>query len=706
MSDPVVHFYPDAMAVFVKGFRIQDIPHEEDILVASNLLDTKEISDLSLMLTVKNNPGTFSITIVDTNNKFILPDTPIEEVAGLYKRSVTDKPQIFASAVAKPDAPRRDIITGTTKVSGSVLTRQPLAGANYYEFKNYDMWKEFQYGSLQAPQSTTKYTTPIHYRRGSDKSIVERWAFDAAGNFIAVVPTGDAKAELSFQNYQNGQTVSFLVTYPNGSSEHHPFIIRKHFNKDFVTKYRDIVEQGDFPDEFKHGRCKISPMDRVVIFMTKRFDDKGNIIQSPNAKMMRVFTGFVNTVQQAYSSGKHTITVTGEDVTKLMRMSVVNVNPALISDNPTNPVQASGENVTVWNNIFDGLNAPQIIRLLTLGGAAAGKGGQTNRISAIDSYTFSHDPSVTGDTEYDPDSGVIVPTSSSGGKGKSNSSHRTFSLRKMLGTLFSRSSVHIIDPFQYAKLTAFRSQALGMNGGWQFYQADFKTRRELAFKVADDTHFVFYADRNGHIWFHPPRFDNAWILGAANPNVYIIDNASIVSYGFIEDDSQVYSSIYVTTDPDVGEESAADFIVRGAYQDVGTVMKYGQRIMMVHNPYLKLGDKQTYGLFAKSLLQRMLAGKYQGQITITGRPDLAPGYPVYVPIRNMIYYVETVEHSFTFGSNCTTTLNLAYGRKPWELLPETLQFSANDEIYLTDGARLGSGKVSKASKAADILKTP
>jgi hypothetical protein len=50
----------------------------------------------------------------------------------------------------------------------------------------------------------------------------------------------------------------------------------------------------------------------------------------------------------------------------------------------------------------------------------------------------------------------------------------------------------------------------------------------------------------------------------------------------------------------------------------------------------------------------------------------------------MIYYVETVEHSFTFGNTFTTTLHLSYGRKPWEFLPELLTFSENDEIYLTD----------------------
>jgi hypothetical protein len=687
VAEAVTHTYPEALAIFVKGFRIEEIPQESDILVASNLMDIKEISSISISMTVKNNPCTFNMTIVDTNNKFILPDEPVDEIAGLWNKSKT-KPRIFAKKFTNQTV-KLDPVTGNkTPQNNLEYAPAPKAGANYYEFPDYQTWLAFEYGTLEDPNSDAAYRTPVFYRRGPDNLVVERWGFDSDGSIILVVPIKDSKAEVTYQGYGNGGLHSFTVLHPNGSSTSKDFIVWKNKNEDFLVKYKDTDEQGTNQREFKHGRCKISPMDRVVIFMTKRFDDNGNVNQSSRKKLMRVFTGFVNTVQQDFSNNAHTITVAGEDVTKLMRLSVINANPSLITDKAVVPDQNIDEKISIWTNIFKGLNAPQVIELLTLGGRGLGTGGVTNNISGVDQYTVATGPNANADVEYDPDSGTIVPVrdTKTGKIQTRTGQERTYSLRKMLGTLFSKSSVHVFNPFGVPGFSAFRAEELAMNSGWQFYQADFQTRREIAYKVADNSHFVFYADRNGHIWFHPPRFNNSWILGASNPNVYVIDNPSIVSYGFIEDDSQVYSSVYVTTDAPLGAGNIQEFIARGAFKDDNVVLKYGVRIFIEHNPYLTLGDKQAYTLFAKSLLQRLLAGRYQGQVTVMGRPELAPGYPVYIPIRNTIYYVETVDHSFNFGEGFTTTLHLSNGRKPWEMLPEVLEFSSNDEVYLTADA--------------------
>jgi hypothetical protein len=102
----------------------------------------------------------------------------------------------------------------------------------------------------------------------------------------------------------------------------------------------------------------------------------------------------------------------------------------------------------------------------------------------------------------------------------------------------------------------------------------------------------------------------------------------------------------------------------------------------------------------------MLAGKYQGQVTLTGRPELEHGMPVYIPVRNMIYYVETIDHAFTMGSQFQTTLHLAYGHKPWEFLPEVLTFSANDEVFITDGHRFNEMNMTGAKPQVSSLVSP
>jgi hypothetical protein len=52
------------------------------------------------------------------------------------------------------------------------------------------------------------------------------------------------------------------------------------------------------------------------------------------------------------------------------------------------------------------------------------------------------------------------------------------------------------------------------------------------------------------------------------------------------------------------------------------------------------------------------ANRFEGSITIPGRPEVRLGLPVYVESRDCFYYVSNITHSFTFGSQFTTTLGL------------------------------------------------
>lgn len=670
-AEKITHYYPDAVVIFVKGFRPTEVPTADDALIVAGAGGPLEISDISVTLTVKNNPGTFSVTLIDTDMKYIYPDSPEKEISYLHQRS------------------------HGKSASYTTTKNQNRPGANYYEFDTYAKWLQFEYGTLEYVDPLLgMQRTMIYYRRDSSGEVIERWAFLADGTTVYVVDNGDAAMEQAFQNAKDGSSWSGYGKKPDGSLR--PIMnckLWKHANQDFVLKYKGVEDQGIEANSFKKGRCFISPMDRVVIFMTKRFDvETGDTLQAPRSRMTRVFTGIVNNVEQGFSGNQHKVSVSGEDVTKFMRLHVINVSPSLLMDQAINPDQSrEGGNITVWANIFKGLSAPQIIQLVTVGGTANGTGETGRKIQGVSSYTLAAVGSGGKLLDYDPDLDAFVPAGSTTPKVKGKvtktvSGEGHSSIQRMLGELFTPSAVHVMDPFSGTSIQGFRPYELALSGNFQFYQADFKTNREIAYQVADDTHFVFYADRFGHIWFHPPRFSNGWILGAKTPNIYIVKDEDIISFGFIEDDSNVYSSVYVSTEPYFNLHNAGtDLMIRGAYRDETVLLKYGQRLLVISNPLIKQVDPMALSMFAKSMLQRMLAGKYQGQITITGRAEIDPGRPVYIPCRNMIYYVETVDHSFSFGGQFTTTLHLAYGRKPWELLPEVLQFSKTDEIYLTDG---------------------
>jgi len=658
--DTVTHFHPDAMVMFVRGFR-DETPDLDDVIIARNFEeeDVREINSVNVSLTVKNNPGTFRVSLVNTDSKFIEPDIPKDEIPELHKRSE-----------------RR------TKVFAGDGKRIQDAGAHYYYFKNVNEWENFY--EYVVEDDITGERSPVAYRRDSNGNITERWAFNKNNGVILV---SDSSTEAEFSSLpQGGSWRATIITSDGtrqGSREERRFKVFKFRSGEFFDKYKDFREQSPAGNryEFRRGKPRILPMDRVVIFMSKRFDTEGNKYQGINPLLMRVFTGLVNNVQESWNNNNASLEVSGDDVTKFMELSVINVNPSLLVDEYVNPDQAADPApIQVWKNLFQNMRAPDIIKLLTVGGVAGSPGGRKN-FDGIGSYALSS-RSGANDLVYDKKTDEWIEVDDTATTG--NQFRRRADFRSMLGNLFTDETVHIVDPYNEAwgGVEGFRPYEISLNGNWAFYQAEFRTRREVAYQIADDTHFNFYADRNGHIWFRPPRFDNSHILGASNPDVYIIDDESLQSFGFIEDDSQAYSSIYVSTEPTFGLEGVSEAIpmFRGAYRDEVALLKFGQRIITVSNPIIQAKDRESIILYAKSLLQRMHASNTQGQVTIAGRPELEPGRPVYIPCRNMIYFVEGVDHSLVYGSNYETTLQLSHGRKPWELLPETLAFSSNDFI--------------------------
>jgi len=715
MTETVFHYYPSAVVLFISGFRTDQFKNlTESALMASNVGMNREIVSLHIQRTIRNSPSTCSMTIVNNRQKFtryvdvsrrsnvsnqstllnkdieisqqlILPDNPQQEIQNLYNRTAPAKVYKWQTQTVYQSS------SGSTKASTQTTVALPSFNvANYYPWKSYDDWKIWNEAILTDVVTQKSYA--VSYSTDEKGKIREYWSLLDDGTIV--------KVPLDIVNPANsGQTFTLDTLSHDNRNYQRKFILTVYTNRQIMQMIKDTEWQGEDENVFNEGKCALQAMDRFVVFLSTRFDTNGNKNQSSQIRMIRVFSGVLNRVQQKWTPNMETIDVEGEDVTKFMRMSIVNVNPALPITFQNLPDQTSNEGITVWGDIFEGMRAPEIIRLLTLGG----RGNNGNDILAIGEYAaekgrgakstiFSVDANdylpVALDQSAPSSSDFVVSTAAKRAK-----SFNVVSIRDILGDLFTKSTVHILDPFKdEAGIAGFTSYKLSLNGAYSFYQGDFKVRRDIAYKIAEDTDCLFYADGHGDIWFTPRDFSIARFLALNTEykNAYVIDKESIYSYAFLEDDTNVYSSVYVDTVPPLGLAQAQSLgITRGAAKDYDVVFKYGQRIFTVSNPLL--GDTLTHGfqgltLYAKSLLQRLLAGRYQGQITIGMRAEIEPNSVIYVPIRNMFYFVETVDHDLDFGRSQSTTLYLTYGRKPWDLLPSRLSFSENDEIYKTDGS--------------------
>ena len=121
------------------------------------------------------------------------------------------------------------------------------------------------------------------------------------------------------------------------------YLLVKAPNSDFIQKY----QYGNL-NPLQQGRCRIEPMDRVAIFLSKRYTQSSDgtyvLNESPQTDLIRAFTGLVNTVQVGYSETGNTISITGEDVTKWLKLSVIPINPAALQDQTSDYLKYSANN--------------------------------------------------------------------------------------------------------------------------------------------------------------------------------------------------------------------------------------------------------------------------------------------------------------------------------------------------------------------------
>jgi len=88
-----------------------------------------------------------------------------------------------------------------------------------------------------------------------------------------------------------------------------------------------------------------------------------------------------------------------------------------------------------------------------------------------------------------------------------------------------------------------------------------------------------------------------------------------------------------------------------------------------------LNDPETQcAPYASMLLNRARKNVIRGSITIIGNEYMQPGEVIYIESRGMLFYVESVRHSFSYSGagSFTTDLDLSYGHTPGEYIPTFL----------------------------------
>ena len=211
-----------------------------------------------------------------------------------------------------------------------------------------------------------------------------------------------------------------------------------------------------------------------------------------------------------------------------------------------------------------------------------------------------------------------------------------------------------------AKMQAYTLD-LGRLGQVNFFETEYMTKLEIANAAKEITGFEFFQDVDGDIVFKPPFYN----LDTSDDPVYRIADRDLIS---ISESEREPEATYVKGSGSLFTNFtgilSGEFGTReGKYVDWRLVSKFGWKETSFESHYYS-GAKQ---MFIGSIMRLDVANMESKScsITIPLRPELRPGYPVYIEHLDCFYYIKSMTHSFAAGGSCQTTLTCAAKRAKW-----------------------------------------
>ena len=478
-------------------------------------------------------------------------------------------------------------------------------------------------------------------------------------------------------------------------------------------------------ERFRHnGNYVLQPGLEVTIFMRGYFPmrDFGGFGQEvefdefdPNGVPMypyyQVFRGVVVNTTHDFSGGFYTASLSCQNLLYFWQNLHLSVNGAVFG-----PKSAGmGVDPSLIGHSFTKINPYAIIyTLVKVGfGAAYGVDFQLSRAQNINARTDNHDTSMYQhmaewwEKRWTENSGALrmygidgsmfnnaqqaylgawSDNTSKGFKARMSNLHQTLvrstdfnpdstAAAKIIArkTLFSQvmtkatlvvddtktgRSVSVVD--DVVKMQAFVFD-IGKLGHVNMFETEYMSKLQIAQAVTEITGFEFYQDVDGDLVFKPPMYN----LDTRDDPVYRIKDRDLISVSETESEPQATmikaSGSHFANMAGHGVEGWMG--VGAVYVDYRLVAKFGYKEESIETNYLN--NRYQIYITAINRLDIANVGVKSAQITIPIRPELRPGYPVYIETLDSFFYAQSISHSFAPGSDCTTTIQGVAKRSRW-----------------------------------------
>ena len=182
------------------------------------------------------------------------------------------------------------------------------------------------------------------------------------------------------------------------------------------------------------------------------------------------------------------------------------------------------------------------------------------------------------------------------------------------------------------------------------------SKLEIATAICEKVFMEFFVDTNGEIVFKPPFYN----LDVASGNVpyYRVGPNDVINYNSSFDSNSIINYLTVTGPM---YQTLGSLEAIGFHADFDSIAKYGIRSEQVNVPY-GMNGKQLKMIAAAEMARRN-GQAYTGSVSIPLRPEMRLGYPVYLEHIDTFYYVTGINHNFSFGSAAITDLSLQFKRE-------------------------------------------
>jgi hypothetical protein len=191
-------------------------------------------------------------------------------------------------------------------------------------------------------------------------------------------------------------------------------------------------------------------------------------------------------------------------------------------------------------------------------------------------------------------------------------------------------------------------------GQVNLFESSYETKLDLAQAVTEVTGFEFYQDPSGDIVFKPPFYN----LDTSSSRVYRIKPIDIISFSTSEGEPEatVMKGTGSWFQNVGGTGLEGEWGTRAEFMDYRMVAKYGWRQETFETSYFT--DPRAIYFAAINRLDLHNIAVKSASCTIPLRPELRPGYPVYIEHLDCFYYLQSFSHNFSYGGQCDTTLQL------------------------------------------------